>query len=355
MQLAGPDTAALIASSLADNDPMVRSVAAAELHTLSDADLGAIADSMAKLNPAAQTAVLAAIRVGGRRALAPAVLAAVKSPHESVRLAAARALSTVGGVTAMPALAELAAAEGPIGQTARQSLEAIYGPKIDEEMFADLRAEKDPIRRAAWIGVLEARRPAGVVPVLLSEATGQDPVVATRALAALATLAAPRDIPALVAVVLKTEKGPVRDEAERTVQRVCLQIAEVAKRAQPVLTIFQAASPADRLALLPLLGRIGGDAIRAVVEEALESKDPAVYEAGVRAISNWPDAGAADQLLHLAVTVPSPEYRQWALHAFVRVVSLPGGASNARKLARLKQAIQLSTTDEKRLWGVKGG
>ena len=99
--------------------------------------------------------MLAAIRIRGRSALAPAVLAAAKSPHESVRLAAARALSTVGDVTALPALVELAAAEGPVGQTARQSLEAIYGPKIDEQIFAALRAEKDPVRRAAWIGVLQ--------------------------------------------------------------------------------------------------------------------------------------------------------------------------------------------------------
>jgi len=259
----------------------------------------------------------------------------------------------VGDVTALPALVELAAAEGPVGQTARESLQAIYGPKIDEQIFAALKAEKDPVRRAAWIGVLQSRQPAGVVHLLLNEVTGQGPMVATRALAALGKLAAPKDIPALVAVVLKTENGTVRDEAERAVRQICLQIADAKKRAQPVLSIYQAAAPAERLALLPLLGRIGGDDVRAIVQDSLGSKDPAVYETGVRAISNWPDASAAAQLLRLAQTAKEPAHRQWALHAFVRVVSLPGGASNAEKLANLKQAMLLSQTDEQRLWVIQ--
>lgn len=351
MRIAGIEKGAgAIAASLADGNAMIRSAAAAELHRLSDADLGAVAGNLATLRPSVQVAVLAAIRIRGHSTLAPAVLAVAKSPQESVRLAVARTLSTVGDVTALPALVELAAEEGAVGQTARQSLECIYGPKIDEQIFAALKAETDAVRRAAWIGVLEARRPAGVVPLLLGEATAQNPVVATRALGALAKLAAPADIPALVAVVLKTENGSVRDEAERAVRQVCLQVTDATQRATPVLNIFQAAAPADRLILLPLLGRIGGDKVRALVQESLVGSDPAAYEAGVRAISNWPDAGAADQLLRLAETARLATQREAALHAFVRVVSLPGGASGAVKLARLKQAMQLSKSDEQQRW-----
>ena len=193
-------------------------------------------------------------------------------------------------MTALPALVELAAAEGPVGQTARQSLEAIYGPKIDEQIFAALRAEKDPVRRAAWIGVLQVAPTRRGRALAARRGHRAGPVVATRALAALAKLAAPKDIPALVAIVLKTQGGPVHEEAERAVQHGRLQIADAAKRAQPVLAIYRAADPADRLTLLALLGRIGGDEVRPLIQAALDSKDPAIYEAGVRAISNWPNA-----------------------------------------------------------------
>ena len=353
MRMAGAQASQVIIQSLSDDDTMVRAAAAGELHALSDAQLTAIAADMTKLPAASQVSVLAAIRIRGHTALAPAVLAAAKSPHEAVRLAAARTLSTVGDVTALPTLVELADEEGPVGQTARQSLEAIYGPKIDEQIFAALRAEKDPVRRAAWIGVLQSRRPAGVVPLLFGEVAEQGPVVATRALAALAKLAAPQDVPALVAIVLKSEKGPLRDEAERAVRQVCLQIADAAKRAQPALDIYKAAAPADRLALLPLLGRIGGSEVRPLVQAALDSKDAATYEAGVRAISNWPDAGVAEQLLVLAQSATLPAHRQRALQGFVRVASQPGGASNVEKLAKLKQAMQLSKTGEEQAWVIQ--
>jgi len=353
MQVLGPLTTSELAKWFGDADPMVRSAAAGELHTLSDAELGAVSSDASKMPPTSQVAVLAAIRIRGRSSLAPAVLAATKSRHESVRLAAARTLSTVGDVTALPTLVELAAAEGPLGQTARDSLEAIYGPKIDEQIFNALRAEQDPVRRAAWIGVLQSRQPAGVVPVLLADAAEQGPVVATRALTALGKLATPKDIPALVAIVLKTGKGPVHDEAERAIQLVCLQIRDTVERAQPVLAIYRAAAPADRLTLLALLGHIGGEEVRTLIQAALDSEEQAMYEAGMRAISNWPDAGAADQLLHLAESAKFPTHRQWALHAFVRVVSQPGGATNAEKLARLKRAMEMSTSDDERLWVIQ--
>ncbi len=170
----------------------------------------------------------------------------------------------------------------------------------------------------------------------------------------LAKLAAPKDVPALVNVVLKTKNGGLREMAERAVRHVCLQITDASKRAQPVLSIYQAAAPADRLILLPLLGRIGGDEVRPIVQAALESKDPAVYEAGVWAITKWPDAGVADQLLVLARNGQDPHVSAMvALRAFVRVVSLPGGATNAEKLARLEQAMQLSKTDEEQAWVIK--
>ena len=64
-----------------------------------------------------------------------------------------------------------------------------------------------------------------------------------------------------------------------------------------MLALYRAASPADQLVLLPLLGSLGGEEVRPIVQAAVGSKVPATYEAGVRATSNWPDATVVDQLL----------------------------------------------------------
>ncbi len=352
IQAADSKSLGLIAAWLADADPMLRAAAAGELRSLSDGDLCGIADRMGGFPATSQVAVLAAMGIRGRSQFTPTVLAAVTSPYESVRLAAARALGTVGDVTALPALVKWAAAKGPLGETARQSLEIVCGPKIDDQILTALRGERDPLRRVEWIGVIEVRRPASAVPLLLGEAIGQNAMVAARALAALGKLAAPGDIPALAGVCLKIGHGPLQEDAERALVRTCLQL-DATKRAQPLLAMYRAATPADQLALLPLLGRVGGADVRPLVQTALASNDPATYEAGVRAISNWPDAASADQLWQLAQTAKELAQRQWALRAFVRVVSLPGGASYNEKLEKLKQAMQLSQTDHERLWVIQ--
>jgi HEAT repeat protein len=289
-----------------------------------------------------------AIRIRGDKSLAPIALAAVQSKDDAVRLAAVRTLAVVGDVSALPVLTRLAAAEDKLGEAAKQSLEAICGPKIDERIMAAMRAEKDPARRAEWIDLLASRRPAGVVPVLLGEAAHPDPAVRSRAVDALAKLAGPKDIPAMVALVLKTEKGPQRDEVEKAVRLLCQQALEVEHRADPVIEVYRSAAAADRAELLPLLGRLGGPAARASIQQALDSKDPQLHAAGVRAICNWPDPSVADQLLDLAQTGAAPAQRLVALRAFIRVVALPGNLSDDKRLAMLKQAMQLAGRDEER-------
>ena len=211
-----------------------------------------------------------------------------------------------------------------------------------------LQAEKEPARRAGWIALVEARRPAGAAQVLLKEAVHASPEVRGRAMAALAKLGRPDDLGAMVAAALRAERGPERDSAETAVMLVCQQIPDAARRADPVVGLFRNAPPAQRAELLPLLGRIGGPAARQIVQEALDGQDATLREAGLRGLCNWPDASVSEQLLKLAKEAGEARHRVWALRAFVRVVSLPGDTPDAGRLAALKQAMPLATRDEDR-------
>ena len=53
----------------------------------------------------------------------------------------------------------------------------------------------------------------------------------------------------------------------------------------------------EQIALLPALGRVGGDAVRKLVEAAMADADPERHAAGLRALCNWPDASVAGRLL----------------------------------------------------------
>jgi hypothetical protein len=293
-------------------------------------------------------ALLAAIRTRRDKSLAAVVLRAADSADPAVRVAALRALGLVGDASALPRLLQASTRGDAVGQAARQSLEILCDPRVDEELARLTRAEPDSQRRVTWIGLVEARRSSGGVALLLQEATHERPEVRTRAMAALANLAGPQDIAAMAAAVLSADQGAERDNAEKAVMLAGQQIPDAEKRAEPVIEILKQASPAERAELLPLAGRIGGSAARREIQAALDSNDAATYEAGVRAISNWPDASVAGQLLELSQQAASPTHRLWALRAFIRVIALPSDIPDVRKLALLQQAMQRAERDEER-------
>ena len=213
-----------------------------------------------------------------------------------------------------------------------------------------MQQAKGPAERIVWIDLLKARQAHGVVPALLAEATGADAAVRGHAMTALAELAGAKDIPGMVAAVLKAEKGVQRDSAEKCVMLVCQRIAEPGHQADLVIDCLRSAPPADQAALLPTLGRIGGPKALERIQAALASKDRQQYELGLRGLCNWPDASVADELLKLAQAAPQAQHRLLALRAFVRVVSLPGkGTDDAAKLARLRQAMELCSRKEERV------
>jgi HEAT repeat protein len=341
-----------IRSLLADDEAVLRAGAAAALSGLSAAGLATIAADMTKLPAQSQIAVLAAIRINGDPSLAPAAVQAAGSKDEAVALAAVRALGELDAPAAATTLIERAAGQGKLAEAARKALAASPAADVDQRIAAAMAAEKDPARRAEWLAILQARPAAAMVPLLLKEALDADAAVRGRAVAALVPIAGPRDLPGLTAAILKAEKGPERDNVERAVVMVCRQIADPQERADWLLTALHDASVADRAALLPMLGRLGGAKAMEVIRAALADADPAIHDAGVRALCNWPDVSVADELLKLAQTAKEENHRLWALRAFIRVASLPdpkgAATTDAQKLARLQQAMALASHDEER-------
>jgi len=348
LRMAGPEATQVIIEALGDGDPLVRQAAAGQLRELSDNALRDIAAKISNLPADGQVAMLAAIRIRQDRSLAPIVLKAAGADDPTIRVAAIRALGIVGDVAALPLLLESSAEDNATGRAASQSLQRICDPEVDVQIAALLRDETDPSRRAAWIELVEARRSAGAVAMLLSEAKHDRPEVRSRAMAALANLARPKDAAALASAVLKAEKGAERDNAEKAVMLVCQQVPDAEERAAPVINILQTASPADRAALLPLLGRIGGSEARRAIQPALSSDDADLYEAAVRALCNWPDASVAGQLLELSERAESATHRLWALRALIRVIALPSAMADAEKLAMLQQAMRRAERDDER-------
>ena len=231
---AGDKKEELVVALLTTGDADARAIASGHLGSLSSGALRTLVGKMAGLPPRPQAALLTALAARGEKSALPAVLEATKSQEPAVRLAAFEALAQLGDASAVPALIAAMTTENPgAAALARRSLVWLKDPAAEERIMAALENAK--VSRAELIGVLAERQCKAAVPVFLKAAAGADEDSRNRAVAALARLAAPSDVPAMLGLVLKTRKGVDRDNVEKAVMLVCQRIPDPEKRADAVL------------------------------------------------------------------------------------------------------------------------
>jgi HEAT repeat protein len=186
---------------------------------------------------------------------------------------------------------------------------------------------------------------------LLQEVASDDANVRRRAIAALGNVASPEDVGGLIKGLLAIKDAGERDEAGRAVAAVCGRAADESRQAEPVLSAYDKASPAQQLLLLPILGRLGGEKSLTLVRQAVSSPDEARRQSGQQALFNWPDSAVASDLAQLAETTGDKDLKTRAVRELARVVVLPGSLSNDDRLALLRRGFdQASRNEEKRLF-----
>ena len=246
---------------------------------------------------------------------------------------------------------EANAVGGNVAGAARDSLAKLDGTGVNEAIVAAMQKESDNNHRSELVGVLEARGAAVAVPALLQETASENGTARHAAMHALGKLAAPKDLPPMLAALLKSAPGGDRDEAERAVASVCTRVSDPDKQAEPVLAAYRDASADQKAILIPVLGRLGGTKSFEVVKAALASADLATSKAGETALANWPDADETveAELLALAQRANAkPADRASALRAYLRVISLPSGLPDQTKLKKFQKAMELADRDQER-------
>jgi len=301
------------------------------------------------LPPEAQVGMLSALADRGDPAARPAVIKVLaQSRHEPVRLAAIAALGFLGEPADSRLLIQLLQEGSAPEQTAaRASLVRLPGAPVAGLIAAEMNHAAAPLR-VTLLGILAARRATDTVPDMLSAAVSTDASVRAAAMTALGQLAGPDQLPGLVQGVLAAEPGREREAAEKAVMFVCQRIEDPSRRADPLLAAISTLNDADRITLLPTAGRIGGPSALQSIETTLADPNPALHDAAVRALCNWPDATVAPRLLELAQKDPHPEHCTRALRAVIRIAALADGRTDAERLDLLRTAMTACTQDSER-------
>jgi HEAT repeat protein len=348
LRVAGDELPETVRRWLADDDPLIRASAAAVLPDLTRSGLQTVVAEWQHFAAESQVLVLAAIRFRGDPTFAPAALAAAGNQHPAVARAGIEASGVLADSDGLDVLLPLATGDGPAAEAAWRAVEILHGDQTDLRLTRELAELQHPSHRVSLIRILAARQASSSVPVLIEYVEHEDQQVQAAAVDAIFRLALPEHVPALVRLMLGTARGSRRDALEKAVMLALEQVPDVEQRSAAVLTDIDGRSDPQRIELLPLLGRIGGQRSLEMIQAALQDADSEVYEAGMRAITNWPDASVVEQLADLARTARENHQRIWALRAMIRVSTLPSPLPDDRKLALLRRAMDMATRDDER-------
>ncbi|HEX4131198.1 MAG TPA: HEAT repeat domain-containing protein [Pirellulales bacterium] len=338
----------MVVKLLSNNDPEFRGAALEQVRT---ADGGAattrlFAEQLPTLSPAAQVGLLSALGDRGDAVARPAVLALYESSQdETVRAAALSALGQLGdSADLLPLLVRALGSKSPAEQAAaRRSLTTMRGDTVTQAI-AQQMPSAEPAQKAALIEVLAARWARKEVPAFLTAAVDDSSPVRTAAMAALGQLANSSQIAAMLPGVLKAAKGAERDAAEKDVALVCSRINDDGERATALIRSLDTIDTAQRDQLLGLMGRVGGKKLIKFVADIATCDDPVRRKLGIDALSKWPDASVADQLLDIAEKTKDPAERTQAFQGFVKISAARDKRSDKQRLDRMKQAMKEART-----------
>jgi len=313
----------------------------------------AFAAALPQLPPLGQVALLKVLEERGDPAARPAVLDAVKSADESVRVASLKALCAVGGAADVKVLAGKAAAGTDAEKAvAVKGLTLLKGDDVNAAIVAAIKGA-DAGARAALVRSLGARTAADTVATVMECAKDSDAGVRLAALESAKILAGETQTPALVSSVKSAKDDAERKAAEEALLAVCGRGRE--KCTAPLVAGLSGADVASRRVLLRALGRAGGPQALRAVQTAVKDADASVQDEAVRMLTSWSDASVAPVLLALAKSAANQKHQVLALQGYVRLAGKQ--PTDDAKVKMLTEAMKLAKRpDDKKLGlGTAGG
>ena len=276
---------------------------------------------------------------------------AAKSDNAEVRVAAVKALASLGNASTAETLARFAAkAEDAERDAARSSLDRLRGKDVDPRLLQALGKAKDEQNMNLGLEVIRSlgqRNAKSAVPTLLGAAGAAPPEIRKESLKTLALLAGKPELPKLLEILVGTDAGDLRKEAENTVVAAARRIEDENKRVGAALAVYANATDAGvRASLLRVAGRIGDNSALDALRAASTDSAANVRDAAVRALAAWPNAAPIEALAKIAGAAKKPTHQVLALQGYLRLVLLPSKREPAETLGLLQKGMALAQRPE---------
>ncbi len=316
-----------------------------------------LASRLSKLRQEDQQILLA--QTLGRRgdaAALPALFEAAAKASPAVRLAAIHALPEIGNPAAVPVFLELMSDAKPeVAKAAQEGLGSLPGREADAAAM-NLLARGTVSRRITGMELIVRRRMTSALPRLFAAAEDLEPKIRVAAMKTLGELAGPEEIPAVFRLLERAKKPADVEAAEQALIALSLKAQNPEATTAKLASQMARLRPAQKCALLRVMTALGGSEALKAVRASVDSHDPEVHIAAIRALSSWNSVEAAPDLLELARVGGGSTDQMLCLRGYLRLAAQPELAPEKR-LAMCREAARLvNDADEKKLlMGALGG
>ncbi|HYC71059.1 MAG TPA: HEAT repeat domain-containing protein [Opitutaceae bacterium] len=343
-----------VQQTLSGNVPAFQQAALESVATLrSDDVVRQLSTQLPRWTPDVQLAVIAAFGRRGEAGAAAALTSLLTSDDVAVRHAAIEALGRLPGTTqTAQLLARVAAAEGDDAKSAAAALARLNGAGIDEFVLAGA-TKGDASLRPVFIGQLARRGQIEAIPTLQAMRGEPEASIRLAALEALGELAPPAEQAALLDWALHATDTAEQNRAVRSLISVLLRDDAKDTRAASVLAAMESGDASARLALLPVLPRVGGKDALARLAQLAGGDDAKVAAAAVTNLGRWTGNEAAGALVGAAEKSADADVRRAAVGGAIRVLEKERDAADLDEVALLGRLLAVAGDKEQKtelLW-----
>ncbi|MBN2450534.1 MAG: HEAT repeat domain-containing protein, partial [Lentisphaeria bacterium] len=343
-----------VLEALGSPSPRVRRSAGRALQALPVAETTpGLTAMLEKAPPEQRSEVLALLGELGARGALAAVRRQVQAEDAGTRAAAVAAWGAIAGPESLEDLVALLTdrREG-VAEAAGRALGAMSDPGVGGRL-AELARVAQPAAAAAILGTLARRLDTGGADAVAGFLTAANADVRRAALEALAVLGGPGQMRPIAA------RAAGGSEAGELKAAQTAMIAIARRSARPEVTgpvvieaLGQARGPA-RSALVGVLPAVAGPQALATATACLRDPDGEVRTAAVRALADWPDAGALPALLEVVTESDVETHYVLAFRGTMRLLRGEDGPPDAQ-LRAYSRAMELARRPDERKLVVAG-
>jgi HEAT repeat protein len=349
-----------IIAALQGNDAVLKPAAIAAMSGIQGTNASQrFAAELPKLPPTERALLIEALAERHDPVAQKSVVQQMASQDAAVRLTTIAALGRNGDATTVPVLARaLVGADAEETQAIERALVALPGADATDRALIAQLDNRMAGPRTPILSALVRRGSPLAVPAILAETASAEPATARVAFQGLGRLAGANEAEAAINALASLRSADARAEAETAVAQVLARVANPARRSTLVLAALGQAGQADaRGSLLRLLPACGDADALASVKAALAEGDPAVREAATRALADWPDLAAWNQLMVFYRQTDSEPHRVLALRGLVRLATEENPHADAALVERYGQLLAGAKSDDDRklVLGALGG